>query len=281
MVRQKQCCERFVGQACTVPANDFRFENIEFEFEEKDSVVVSSVRELQSQCQVLKDDCESLKVELKALRHFLGRMELVEHELTSQKDTVAQSVCILEHLKSAFYQLKHEFERLVPNFPRNGPKSLDGIIAHLTRKYSDKVRTNEILAITSKSTWKPGCEPEQVAHLNTNSRFVSENGTGEWICWDFRERRIRPTHYTIACPYLKSWVIEGSLDGLRDNWTEIDRQTNNQDFTNVKDHSRMASFACSNHQEFRFIRLTQTDHNHTGDDYLSIYTVEFFGALSE
>jgi hypothetical protein len=76
---------------------------------------------------------------------------------------------------------------------------------------------------------------------------------------------------------LKSWVVEDSLDGK--SWTEIDRQTNNQDFYVGY---ATASFAVSNPGECRFIRLTQTGKNHEDEgDYLFLYAVEFFGTLSE
>jgi hypothetical protein len=89
--------------------------------------------------------------------------------------------------------------------------------------------------------------------------------------------RVRPTHYTLEAEWLKSWVVEGSLDGS--SWTEIDRQTDKQDFR----YGKPASFAVSNPAEFRFIRLTQTDKNHwtTPDDQLALRAVEFFGTLSE
>jgi hypothetical protein len=86
---------------------------------------------------------------------------------------------------------------------------------------------------------------------------------------------VRPTHYTFWAPNLKSWVFEGSLDGS--TWTEIDRQTDNQDFPGWN----TVSFAVSKPAEFRFIRLTQTGTRHCGDDYLVLRAVEFFGTLSE
>jgi hypothetical protein len=87
--------------------------------------------------------------------------------------------------------------------------------------------------------------------------------------------RVRPTHYTLRADCLKSWVVEGSLDGT--SWTEIDRQTDNRNFWGCA----AASFAVSKPAEFRFIRLTQTDQNHAGEDQLVLYAVEFFGTLSE
>jgi hypothetical protein len=140
-----------------------------------------------------------------------------------------------------------------------------------------------IVTITLKSviTDDPMFAPKNAADLTSGSQFSSNDEPGQWICWDFREMRVRPTHYTIWAAWLKSWVVEGSLDG--ESWTEIDRQTNNQDF----------SFAVSNPAGCRFIRLTQTDGPHWkvrhGDDeldlrpvdFLLFYAVEFFGTLSE
>jgi hypothetical protein len=93
--------------------------------------------------------------------------------------------------------------------------------------------------------------------------------------------RVRPTHYTIGSLRLKSWVVEGSLDG--EAWTEIDQKTNNEDFRDWA----TASFAVSNSAECRSIRLAQTGKNHwTGHsvymptfDELCISDFEFFETL--
>jgi hypothetical protein len=157
-------------------------------------------------------------------------------------------------------------------------RSLDGIISHLTMKHGRNVHENGIIIITSKSVCDhPDYALEKVADLTSNSYFYSKNEPGQWVCWDFREMRVRPTHYTIEAEFLKSWVLEGSLHGS--SWTEIDRQTDNQDFTNYQ--WRAASFAVSKPAEFRFIRLTQTDKDHDGRDDLALDAVEFFGTHSE
>jgi hypothetical protein len=88
--------------------------------------------------------------------------------------------------------------------------------------------------------------------------------------------RVRPTHYAIRSPDLKSWVVESSLDG--EAWTEIGRKTNNQYF---KGWGNTAPFAVSNSAESRFIRLTQTGQNHQRNDCLGILAFEFFGTLLE
>jgi hypothetical protein len=169
-------------------------------------------------------------------------------------------------------------------FPIKAPRRLEGIISYLTKKHGGNVHEKGIVTITSKSVCDdPRYALKNVADLTSGCSFRSKDEPGQWVCWDFREMRVQPTHYTIDAGFLKSWVVEGSLDGK--SWTEIDQQTNNQDFKDWE----TASFAVSRPVECRFIRLTQTDENHDDDDSLDndgrnelrLYDVEFFGTLSE
>jgi uncharacterized coiled-coil protein SlyX len=162
-------------------------------------------------------------------------------------------------------------------FPLKEAKSLEGIISYLTRKHGGNVHDKRIVTITSKSVYqdKPGYAARNVSDLTSGSYFHSKDEPDEWVCWDFHEMRVRPTHYTITSQWLKSWVVESSLDG--EAWTEIDRKTD-------KDGNGLgmtASFAVSKSVECRFVRLTQTGWNHYGDDDLVIEAFEFFGTLLE
>jgi hypothetical protein len=162
-------------------------------------------------------------------------------------------------------------------FPLKEAKSLDGIISYLTRKHGGNVRDRGIVTITSKPVYSDqrSDDVRNAANLTSELFFRSKDEPGQWIRWDFRELRVRPTHYTINSFWLKSWVVEGSLDG--EAWTEIDRTTDNEDFKAWEP----ASFAVANSAECRFIRLTQTDKRHCRDDTLTIRAFEFFGTLLE
>jgi hypothetical protein len=154
--------------------------------------------------------------------------------------------------------------------------SLDGIISYLTKKHGGHVHDNGIVTITAKSVSDdPQYALKNVAAFPDGGYFASGNALNQWVCWDFREMRVRSTHYTIGADRLKSWVVEGSLDGK--SWTEIDRQTESKAF----EHNIRASFAVSKPAELRFIRLTQTSKNRYGDHMLCLDAVEFFGTLSE
>jgi hypothetical protein len=118
-----------------------------------------------------------------------------------------------------------------------------------------------------------------VVDFGTERYFWSKDEPGQWICWDFREMRVSPTHYTVWTQFLNTWILEGSLDGS--SWMEIDRP---EEFALVNG-SGMASFAALTVVECRFIRLTQTGKrvNDRGElnDKLTVRGVEFFGALFE
>jgi hypothetical protein len=87
--------------------------------------------------------------------------------------------------------------------PMNQAGSLNGIISHLMKKHGGNVHAKGIVTTTSKSVdddlWNA---LTNAANLTSNLRFFSKDEPGQWFCWDFREMRVRPTHYTIctACP---------------------------------------------------------------------------------
>jgi hypothetical protein len=103
------------------------------------------------------------------------------------------------------------------------------------------------------------------------------------IYYDFKERRIVPTHYTIRMSawgpgysHLKSWLIETSVDGK--SWREVaheedNKQLNSQHFT--------GTFAVAGDGECRFIRLVNIGRNHGRYDQLLIYGWEISGSLVE
>jgi hypothetical protein len=158
-----------------------------------------------------------------------------------------------------------------------GDKAVDGIISYLTKKHGGNVQEKGIVTITSKSVSDdPYYALKNLADLTSDLPLFSKDEPGQWVCWDFREMGVRPTHYRIRALFLKSWVVEGSLDGS--SWTEIGRQTDNQDFNHI--FGNTASFVAKP-AEVRFIRLTQTGKNHDDTNELFLVAVEFFGTLSE
>jgi hypothetical protein len=184
----------------------------------------------------------------------------------------------------------------------------DGIIAHLTRECGGNVHDRHVVDVTCGSFEKEthGANPhsgafcndpwnaaKNVADVESNSRFLSAHRKKEgdipstrnnWICYNFKERRIVPTHYTIRTKgdygpggcHLKSWLVETSGHG--ENWREVAREEDNEQL-NGADFT--ATFAVAGGGECRFIRLVNIGRNYWGDDQLQISAWEIFGNLIE
>jgi hypothetical protein len=114
--------------------------------------------------------------------------------------------------------------------------------------------------------------------------FYSANQTNQWICYDFGDSRIKPTHYSIRSRYdsgsgdfhPKSWDVEGSVDC--NQWEEVDSRDNNNDL-NAQNVVRL--FAVTHSSEYRSLRLRQTGPNHAGTNYLVISGFDIFGSFIE
>jgi hypothetical protein len=174
----------------------------------------------------------------------------------------------------------------------------DGIIAHLTRKCGGNVHDRHVVEVTSGSFEKetqgleddPRCAAKNATDFETDSLFFSAfrdkeedipHTRNNWICYDFKERRIVPTHYTIRThhggpgdDHLKSWLVETSVDGK--TWREVDHKENNKQLNGTY---FIGTFPVAGGGECRFIRLVNIGRNHYGDDSLMITAWEIFGSL--
>ena len=171
------------------------------------------------------------------------------------------------------------------------PPELDGVISHLTRECGGNVHDKGIVNVTASSVYNNSRyhHPKNAAGSGTEWDYTSSNEEDTWICYDFKERRVLPTSYSVRSnddgpgrAHLKSWVIEVSNDGS--SWTEIDRRDNNDE---LNAQYVIANFTISKvpSESFRFFRLRQTGKNHSDDHYSRYYVyitaLEIFGTLFE
>jgi hypothetical protein len=163
-------------------------------------------------------------------------------------------------------------------------KSLDGIISHLTSKCGGNVHDNGVVTASSSSI-SGFHRPKNALDLqNRNSCFCSDNVADSWICLDFKNMEVTPTHYSILSyqgqanqqHHPKSWCLEVSGDGRA--WKEVDRREGNNE---VNGSNLIGTFEVSNQIKSRFIRLRQTGKNHYNNDRLLMCGLEIFGILHE
>jgi hypothetical protein len=198
-------------------------------------------------------------------------------------------------------------KQFLPSVKKGGRLNVpDGIIAHLTRECGGNVHDAKVVDISCGSFEKetdeanphsgalsndPGFAAENAADLDADSCFFSAYRNSwdpipptrnNWVCYDFKVRRIVPTHYAIRTYgygpggfHLKSWLVETSADG--ECWREVARAEgstlNGPFFT--------AIFAVADREECRFIRLVNIGRNHCGNGRLVISAWEIFGSLFE
>ena len=123
----------------------------------------------------------------------------------------------------------------VSEFVYSEEKPFDGIIAHLTRECRGNVHEKKWVDITGSSLYGPGHETKYIAELGKPSAFLSELLPNSWVCYDFKERRVTPTGYTLSnyvWGWPKSWVIEVSNEGGEGSWEDVDRRDDNGDVKN-------------------------------------------------
>jgi hypothetical protein len=183
----------------------------------------------------------------------------------------------------------------------------DGIIAHLTRVCGGNVHGRHVVNVTcgsfEKETYRanprsgacnndPKWARKSAADLETDSAFFSAycwktanipHARNNWVCYDFKERRIVPTHYTIRTneygpggEHMKSWVVETSAD--RETWREVALEKNNEQLSG---RWLTGTFAVANSRECHFIRLVNIGRNQGGNDQLWISAWDIFGSLIE
>jgi IS1 family transposase len=180
----------------------------------------------------------------------------------------------------------------------------DGIIGHLTRECGGNVHDHNIIEVTSyipsgaDRIWVTGSHrsnpARNAAALADGSIFQSAPFNGHsydqntphtrnnWLCYDFKDRRIVPTHYAIrshqhgdsGAEHLKSWLVETSADSQ--TWKEVDRREGS---TELNGQSLTRTFAVTGGSACRFIRLVNIGRTHHGDDCVAISALEIFGSL--
>ena len=165
-----------------------------------------------------------------------------------------------------------------------GSNSLDGIIRHLSNACGGNVHDKGVVEITSgppHSTLECNAA-KNVADLTVDSYFYSDNSPNQFVCYNFKDKTIIPTHYSIRSHYAgnpgnhnwKSWVVETSTDG--NVWTEVDRRENNGD---LNEGNVTKTFPISVQKECRMFRIRQIGPNWAGANYVIFSSLEVFGTL--
>jgi hypothetical protein len=154
------------------------------------------------------------------------------------------------------------------------------LIRELSLTCGGNVRTKKVVECTCSGTGYG--EWSRVVDCNQSNYWHSLDSPNSWIQFDFKTRKVSLTHYSLkssgnSLQFLQQWEIRGSNDAK--TWDLLDsRSTHELDGTYIT-----KTFACSvessTRRPYRYLRLTQTGKNGSGQNYLVLSRIEFFGSL--
>jgi hypothetical protein len=168
-------------------------------------------------------------------------------------------------------------------FKPDPDQPLNGIIAYLNSKGGGNAHTAGLISVSESSVNGARNGYNTLYFDSLDAYFMSQNRANQWVCYDFKGQKVQATHYSIRSydygsggSHPRSWVVEGSLDGVK--WVEIDRR---DDDVWLNEMNRVAEFTVATVERAQFIRLRQTGKNWHGTQCLAISAFEIYGVLEE
>ena len=170
-------------------------------------------------------------------------------------------------------------------------KRLKGIINHLGNGNSKSVLDKNIVNVTASSIYD-SYHPSQNAldHENDKKWFASKDQPDSWLCIDFINHRVSPSHYSIQSHgqgskgelHPQTWEISGSNDNS--HWTNLDSRYNDK---SLDSKLVTVTFPIQNktNEYYRYLRIMQEGENTTNSsscrNVLYFSSIEFFGSYKK
>ena len=165
-----------------------------------------------------------------------------------------------------------------------------GIIYKLTKECGGNVHDKGVIEVTTSSDptnddyrkAKYAVEFDDRKHWFCTAKYNENN---MWLQYDFKDKKVRPTHYAIRSkPYdsgdrhPRFWVVEGSNDGNK--WKTLDSR-NNIDSLNGKNiiHVFEVQEKLEKNEFYKYLRIRQTGLNAGNNYYFGFSSLEYFGSL--
>ena len=198
--------------------------------------------------------------------------QLVELLLTSKKNE--------EQEKSKAKKIGHLYE-----YDGNPSHRFEGIIQHLRGPEKRNPNDTGIINVTSSPVLN-NCYPKYAVDFDSDQYFLSDDGN-DWLKYDFKDKKIRPTRYSIKTRNDKdsqnpvNWCIEVSNTGEDSDWRIIDSRSG---VRSVSKRNQSDTFdiqtRLTTEENYRYIRFRCTGNTSPGcNGCLAISSLEYFGTL--
>lgn len=162
----------------------------------------------------------------------------------------------------------------------------DGIIAHLATDDGQTEYVNPALKgylTISASSIATDSDPKEAIVGNQTVRCVSNTEPDAWMAINFRNRRVKPAHYTLrhysswGTEALRNWVLEASVDGT--SWIPISTHVEDTALLGQGDTQTWAIPQSSKVVPYQHFRIRQTGPNSNAHNYLALSGFEIYGTL--
>lgn len=252
-----------------------------FQQENKNKDLTSLIIEMKQQIDNNCNDFEKHYKEIEA--KFIQQNKIIEEQKSSIMNLEQKN----KELEKKIQKIDETQEYDIKSFPHKSGSDFNGIMNYLASQTEGNIHDNGTINITSNSIKDLDDHPKNLVDYNKENYYNSKDSKLATVCFDFKERYIQPTSYSIkscsniSCPHLKNWVIEVSNDGNK--WDEVDRRENDSNLNGeVKIFTFNIQKQTSNY--YHFIRIRQignswyTKENH---NWIVVRRFEVFGKLKE
>lgn len=220
-----------------------------------------------------------------SLIHFINKFNLEDMNVSIWK-----SICTRLVSKSGNVNKSRYLQNIIEFSHQNGIE-FHGIMRYLTEKTGGNIHDNGTIDISSNSIWNDDqshYHPKNLVDYEKKNYYDSKDDENTYICFDFKERSIQLTSYSIESEnsdaytgHLKNWIIEVSNDGK--NWIEIDRHVNDG---SLNGPSIVGTFKIRKSLDdfYQYVRLLQTGNTwypYGNHNQFYFPLIEFYGKLKQ
>lgn len=222
------------------------------------------------------------------LNEFISNIKADEMTNSLWKN-ISDFICTKNKLKTKDNE-KHLIKDVTKiDFDYNENNRFKGIISFIGNGNPKNLVDEGVIDITNSKLWgdnKRYLPKNVVNYEDDNLWFDSANKPNSWLCINFKEKKIKPSYYSIKSnngggknnAHLKNWVIEGSKDNV--NWVILDERKNEE---SLNDRTASNTFKIQHNFEndefYQYIKIRQTGLNTSNGNQLYFGSIEFFGSL--
>jgi len=266
-------------------------ESLRVENRHQSESIQQIVSEMNIRLNELNNVIEEQKLEIKSTKATNGELK---NKIRENESTIAENIRLIQAKEATIneknMQIQAKDDQLAQIKKANErPEFLyksdlfSGIFDGLSKKIDKNLADSSDVDVTTSSILdnNPGSYIPKNVLNNTNSYWCSQNLPNSWIQFDFKERKVSITSYSMNVGNrVKSWKVEGSTDGS--TFEIIDNKVDTTDFQNSNmnfdDPRSQKNFPVQpNNKYYRYIRITSTSKSWHNYDYFGLYRVEFFG----